>query len=193
MLQQILPLIPSGATQVGQLLSIVREDDHTKYYMGVFLIGIHKASDTAGFKAKICELIFCGLCRNKDVLKNLAVSSSSLKRWIRQYKEKGADSFHAASATRGGTVLTDAVIIVAQDLLDKHHTRKQAAVKLSVNYDVIRKAVADGRLVMPDETGRTLSRSERSLADSEYDGGVACARSCERTLAALGKLNGAPS
>jgi len=187
MLQQILPLIPPGATQVGKLLSIVRENEYTKYYMGVFQIGIHKTSDKATFKAKICELIFCGVCRNKDVLKSLAISSSSLKRWMRQYKEKGADSFHAASATRGGAVLTDALIIVAQDLLDDHHTRKQVADKLSVNYDVIRKAVADGRLVMPDENGRTLSRSERSLADSNCDGGVACERSLERTLAALGR------
>jgi hypothetical protein len=130
MSQPILPLIPSGAPQVGKLLSIVREDEHTKYYMGVFQIGIHKTSDKATFKAKICELIFCGLCRNKDVLNNLPVSSSSLKRWMRQYKEKGADSFHAASATRGGAVLTDAVIIVAQDLLGDHYMRKQVADKL---------------------------------------------------------------
>ena len=107
MSQPILPLIPSGATQVGELLSIVRENEHTKYYMGAFQIGINKTSDKATFKAKICELIFCGVCRNKDVLKSLAISSSSLKRWMRQYKEKGADSFHAASATRGGAVLTD--------------------------------------------------------------------------------------
>ena len=127
------------------------------------------------------------------MLKSFPVSSSSLKRWMRQYKEKGADSFHAASATRGGAVLTDAVIIMAQDLLDKHQTRRQVAVELSINYDVVRKAVGDGRLVMPDESGRTLSRSERSLADSDCDGGVACVRSCERTLAALGKLNGATS
>jgi prepilin-type processing-associated H-X9-DG protein len=193
MSQPILPLIPSGANKVGELLSIVRENEYTKYYMGVFQIGIHKTSDKATFKAKICELIFCGLCRNKDVLKTFPVSSSSLKRWMRQYKEKGADSFHAASATRGGAVLTDAVIIVAQDLLDKHRTRKQVAGELSVNYDVIRKAVADGRLVMPDKTAGSLSRSERSLADSNCDGGVACERSLERTLAALGKLNGAPS
>ena len=93
MSQPILPLITSGATQVGELLSIVREDEHTKYYMGTFQIGIHKTSDKATFKAKICELIFCGLCRNKDVLNNLAVSSSSLKRWMRQYKGKRRGCF----------------------------------------------------------------------------------------------------
>ena len=36
MSQPILPLIPSGATQVGELLSIVCENEYTKYYMHRF-------------------------------------------------------------------------------------------------------------------------------------------------------------
>ena len=65
--------------------------------------------------------------------------------------------------------------------------------KLSVNYDVIRKAINDGRLMISaGKMQDTVNRSERSVADSEC-GGVACVRSCERVLAALGKLNGAPS
>lgn len=193
MLQQILPLVPSGANKIGDLLSLVREDDYIRYYFGGFQIGFHKTSDTATFKAKICEFIFCGVCRNKDVLKSFAISASSLKRWMRQYKEKGAESFHQMPATRGGTVLTVDLLITAQDLLNKNYTRKQVANELSVNYDVIRKAINDGRLVIPaGKMQDTVNRSERSVADSEC-GGVACVRSCERVLAALGKLNGAPS
>ena len=198
MQQQILPLIPSGASKINDILSVTREEGLMRYYLGGFQIGIHKENDAGSFKSKICELIFSGACRNIEVLNAFGVSPTSLKRWLRQYEKNGAGIFHRIPATRGGTALTDEVKYEAQRLLNLGFSRKKVAKELSVSYDVIRKAVKDGRLYMPTtpvptpaDTG--LTRTERGLIDAECGLGVACVRAGERVLAAMGKLHGAPT
>ena len=83
MQQQILPLIPSGASKINDILSVTREEGLIRYYLGGFQISVHKENDTGSFKSKLCELIFSGVCRNIEVLNAFGVSPTSLKRWLR--------------------------------------------------------------------------------------------------------------
>jgi transposase len=190
--------MPSGASKINDILSVTREAGYLRYYLGTFQIGFHKEDDAGSFKSKICELVFSGSCRNVDVLNAFGISPTSLKRWLRQYDKNGAEIFHRLPNTRGGTVLTDEVKREAQRLLNLGLSRKEVAKELSISYDVIRKAIKDGRLYMPTipvptPTDAGLTRTERGLIDAECGLGVACVRAGERVLAALGKLHGAPS
>ena len=71
-MQQILPLIPSGATRINEILSCVHEDGYVHYYLCAVRIGFHREDDLPSFKYRICELISTGVCRNRDILSVLA-------------------------------------------------------------------------------------------------------------------------
>ena len=191
-MQQILPLIPSGATRINEILSCVHEDGYVHYYLCAVRIGFHREDDLPSFKYRICELISTGVCRNRDILSVLDVTVTSLKRWLREFKEEGPEFFYRERGTRGGAVLTDPVLLQAQLLLDQGFSRAEVAEKLSVSYDVIRKAVKDGRLhVSPCAEKSGSTRTERNVKDADCGLGVACVRSTERILAAAGVIKGA--
>lgn len=193
-MQQILPMIPSGATRINENLSVLREGGHVRYFYFLFEIGVHAESDLASFRHKICELVSTGACRNIEILRTFGMSASSLKRWLRQYAEKGPGVFYRDRGVRGGAVLAGDVLQEAQTLLDRGFTRGEVAEKLSVSYDVIRKAVKDGRLHMSPSAGKPgTTRSERNVRDADCELGVACVRSSERILAAVGVISEAPS
>lgn len=190
-MQQILPLIPSGATKVNEKLSCVLECGHMRYFLYMIEIGFHRDDDRSSFKHKICELILSGVCRNVEVIRAFGISPTSLKRWLRDYSEKGSGVFYRERGTRGGAVLTDDVLLHAQILLDQGLTRNEVAKKLSVSCDVIRKAVKDGRLRMSQSVRESaMTRTERSAQDADCELGVGCVRTTERILASIGGIKG---
>ena len=190
-MQQILPLIPSGATKVNEKLSCVLECGHMRYFLYMIEIGFHRDDDRSSFKHKICELILSGVCRNVEVIRAFGISPTSLKRWLRDYSEKGSGVFYRERGTRGGAVLTDDVLLHAQILLDQGLTRNEVAKKLTVSCDVIRKAVKDGRLRMSQSVRESaMTRTERSAQDADCELGVGCVRTTERILASIGGIKG---
>lgn len=189
-MQLILPLIPFGATKITDILSCVRENGNINYYVCMIRIGSHKEEDEQGFKHKICELISNGTCRNRDIQRSLGIPSTNLKRWLRMYVENGAEGFYQRQRTRSGTILTDNVLIAAQELFNRGLSRREVSNELSISYDVIRKAVKDGRLHLCGQSNsHGTTRTERSIEDAENSFGVACVRTVDRILASTGIIS----
>jgi len=201
--QALLPLIPDGATQISDRISVVRHNDEWTYFCGVAPIFRHPETDRRTFRMFTAQLVCQGACQQVDIVRTFGVSSNSVKRSVKTYREHGAAGFYRPRKVRGATVLTDQVQVQAQELLSRGCSRREVADQLDVRYDTIRKAINQGRLhesTEPIGTPRTDSelsaasdKSERSVDDASAELGVACTRPEERVLAAFGMLQGAPT
>jgi len=191
----MLPLLPPGATRINDWVGVDSSSDTWTCFLGCHPIARHAASDRRMFQVTTAQLIDAGSCREAEVVRAFGVSKSSVARALRRYRGGGVEAFFGPRpGRRGGTVLNDEVAARAQSLFDRGASCAEVAAELGVKRDTLRKAVADGRLRVraapagADKSGR--SAQDAAAADGM---GTACTRVCERVLASLGKLHGAPA
>lgn len=192
--QLILPMIPEGATQISDLLSVWRNDQRWTYFLGTHPIAYHDPNDQRMFRVVTSQLIESGACRPVDIIKTFGVPKSNVDRALAKLRTGGVEAFfEKQTRNKSGNVLTKEVLEKAQLLLDQGSTRGDVAEEIDVKYDTLRKAVNTGRLRETKENGGATSKSVRSIADAvAADGmGTACIRVGERVLASIGKCVGA--
>ncbi len=193
--QQILPLIPRGATQINGLVSVYREGTNWTYFLSTYPIYSHAENDRRMFRMVTAQLVDSGACRQVDIQRAFGVSKSSVIRSLYKLRTDGIESFFVQRrGRRGGSVFTSEVLEQAQRFLDQGYTRKDAAQELGIKYDTLRKAINDGRLIEPKGSDEAVTKSSRNELDiAAADGmGTACTRVGDRILASLGKIVGAP-
>lgn len=203
--QLLLPITPAGSSSLGPLLSICNTDGEWTYHLGIAVIGRHNEDDLASFRLLTSQFVTEGLCTQGDVVRAFGVSLSSVKRSVKIYRTQGAHGFFQPRKRRGGTVLTDALRMRAQALLDSGMLRKAVCEQLDIPGDCLRKAIGDGRLVegahapdrfsgvvCPRAPSAASDASQRAARDTQSDMGVACTHALERVMAAMGQLAGVP-
>ncbi len=144
--QALLPLIPPDATTINELLSVVRQGEHWTYFQGVYPIFQHPQSDQRSFRMFTAQLCCQGMCKQAEIIKAFGVSKKSVLRSVAKYRQEGINGFYKHRKGRGATVMTEAVIVQAQELLDLGHSRFEVAEKLSINPDTLRKSIEKGAL-----------------------------------------------
>ena len=70
----------------------------------------------------------------------------SVKRAVKCYKEQGIPGFYAEKNTRGPAVLTEKVLLTAQQLLSEGLEPCDVADQLNIKRDTFSKAIRAGRL-----------------------------------------------
>jgi len=209
--QALLPLIPSGATQLSDLISVFCQDGRWTYFCGVQPVFEHPEDDRQSFRMFTAQLCCRGACTQAQIIRAFGVSKNSVLRSVAKYLEEGIDGFYGPRRGRGASVMTPEVIVQAEKLLALGHSRNEVAKDLGVKHDTLRKAINQGRIQEPapvsaDEVSSppqasqaavaTSDKSTRSDADAAAgdEMGIACTRPCERVMAALGQLpGGAPT
>ncbi len=93
MSQLILPLLPSGSTEINDYLSVKNENGYWYYFVGINPIFSHEENDLASFRMFTSQLIVSGQCRNIDIIKAFGVSPNSVKRGVKKYKKGGIKAF----------------------------------------------------------------------------------------------------
>jgi len=211
--QALLPLVPDGATQISDSISVFRGDGQWTYFCGVAPIFGHPEQDRQSFRMLTAQLVCQGACKQADIVRTFGVSANSVKRSVKNYRQEGVHAFYRPRKGRGPTVMTEEVTARAEELLGHGCSRKEVAEQLGIQYDTLRKAIDQGRLRIPPRPDAQASRSgdtpagpdalnspdpasdksDRSVADASAEMGVACTRPGERVLAAFGMLQGAPT
>jgi len=209
--QALLPLIPSGATQLSDLISVFCQDGKWTYFCGVQPVFEHPEDDRQSFRMFTALLCCQGACTQAQIIRAFGVSKNSVLRSVAKYLEEGIGGFYGPRRGRGPSVMTAEVIVQAEKLLAAGHSRKEVAKKLDVQCDTLRKAIKQGRVQEPtpvaaEEVSSPPSASQAPIAASDKSArsdtdaaagdemGIACTRPCERVLAALGRLpGGAPT
>jgi len=149
MSQEILPLFIEGENSINVKVSYeYNEKDHTVYYY-LFCLPFysHLKSDKRGFRIVTAQLIMSGHCRNYEIIQAFGVSSISVKRSVKKYREGGISAFFKTRATRGRNVLTDEVLSQVQQLLNEGESVSDIAQELSLKSNTISKAIQAGKLI----------------------------------------------
>jgi len=148
--QALLPLIPDGATQINDRISVVKEGGYWIYCCGVNPIFNHAADDHTAFQWFTASLIDQGSCRQSEILKSFGVSKNAVKRWVKKYREGGVRAFYQPRPKRGSTVITPDVIRRAQELLFRGWSRSDVAEELGIKSDTLGKAIQHGKIQEPN-------------------------------------------
>ena len=206
--QALLPLIPDGATQVNDRISVVLQQGQWTYFCGIHPVFEHGEEDRASFRMFSAQLVCQGSCRQSEIIQTFGVSKNSVKRSVKKYRDEGIESFFRPRRPRSSNVLTPQVVARAQELLYRGGSPSEVADELEIKRDTLRKAINQGRIQGPPRqrhpaaeaeasapvaSGSASDKSQRSLEDAAAPMGIACTRPLERVAAALGLLDGAPT
>lgn len=92
-MDELLPLIPHGASIIGNNVTVINENEKWTYFHGMLPIYSHAVSDRRSFKIISSSLILNGRCRNIDIQRTFNVSKSSVIRNCNSYEAEGSDAF----------------------------------------------------------------------------------------------------
>jgi hypothetical protein len=151
-----LPIFPKGCKDINSHIAFEERDNAITYFYGAHPVFTHHKDDLRSFRMYTSQLIVNGSATGAQIQRAFGLPAVTVKRYVKQFREKGIDSFFAPKVHRGATVLTDDVLKKAQDLFDDGLSRNEVSVKLGVKPDTIRKAIAAKKLHANEHLKKTL-------------------------------------
>jgi prepilin-type processing-associated H-X9-DG protein len=187
--QPSLPLFQDGQVAINDKLSYRRVDGDIIYYNWLMPLFIHTASDHATFRMITAQFCVTGAATQVDMCRAFGVTTISMKRAVKLYRDGGASGFFTEKKCRGPAVLTPDVLQKAQRLLDSGKNRKIVADAIGLKRDTLYKAIANGRLRERErDDSMPTTSSERNVADASAPMGMGATNTVDRVMARLGQL-----
>ena len=141
-----LPMFPAGVTPITDELAFERRDGKIAYFNGQIAVFVHAEDDVATFRMITSQFCAHGHARQCDIIRAFGVTSISVKRSVKLYRERGAKGFYAPRATRGAAVLTASVVAEIESLLVEGMSLGEVAERLDLKLNTLQKAAAAGRI-----------------------------------------------
>jgi len=144
-----LPIFPDGVTHITNQLAFMKKDGQVTYFNGHMPVFSHAENDIATFRMITGQFCASGHVKQSDIIRTFGVTSISVKRSVKTYREKGAKGFYAPRVTRGAAVLVDAVVREIEGLLAGGASPAEVAHRLGLKLNTIQKAIREGRIRTP--------------------------------------------
>jgi transposase len=141
-----LPMFPAGVTPITDELAFERRDGKIAYFNGQTAVFVHAEDDFATFRMITSQFCANGHAKQRDIIRAFGVTSISVKRAVKLYRERGAKGFYAPRATRGAAVLTQSVVAGIESLLVEGASLGEVAERLGLKLNTLQKAAAAGRI-----------------------------------------------
>jgi transposase len=153
-----LPMFPTGVTHITSELAFEKKDGCITYFNGHMPVFTHGEKDVATFRMITSQFCVSGYARQSDIIRAFGVTSISVKRSVKLYREKGTRGFYAPRVTRGAAVLVDSVVAQIEELLAAGASEAEVAKKLELKLNTLQKAIRAGRIRMPAKKKSPLDR-----------------------------------
>lgn len=144
-----LPMFPFGVTPVTALLSFIKEDNNITYFNGSLPVFSHLEEDSQSFRMITAQFCVNGHAQQMEIVRAFGVTTISVKRSVKLYREEGPRGFYKQKTKRGAAILTPTVLEQVQQFLSNHQEVADIAAKLSIKVDTLSKAIRAGRLHKP--------------------------------------------
>jgi transposase len=141
-----LPIFPSGCCRINADLAFEQRDKRVTYFNGHLPVFTHEAEDLQAFRMFTSQLIANGSATQGDISKAFGVSLTTIKRYLKKFRQGGVRSMFVAAARRRGSKLTPEVLAEAQRRLESGQTVPAISQALEVLPTTLHKALDDGRL-----------------------------------------------
>lgn len=144
-----LPIFPDGVTHITEHLAFMRKDGQVTYFNGQMPVFTHAETDVATFRMITSQFCVSGHVKQSDIIRTFGVTSISVKRSVKTYREKGPKGFYAPRVTRGAAILVDDVVCEIEGLLAGGASPAEVAKTLGVKLNTMQKAMREGRIRTP--------------------------------------------
>ena len=122
--QTLLPVYPSDATPINNVISFCKRDGSVYYFHGALPVFTHDEKDWRAFRMFTSQLVVNGLCKQAEIVRALGISSISMKRYVKKFRADGSKAFFTPHKKRQPRVLTPEVRQRAQEMLMEGQTNK---------------------------------------------------------------------
>ncbi len=93
MTQTRLPFFPEDIELINIYIGVQKKDGIVYYFNGAMPVFQHPENDYASFRLFTSQLVVNGTVKQVEIIKAFKVSAISVKRWVKKYREEGAESF----------------------------------------------------------------------------------------------------
>lgn len=91
--QTQLPIFPEEIRLINNHIGFIKRDGKVYYFNGSMPIYQHSEDDIRSFRLFTTQLVVNGNVKQSEIVKAFGVSEISVKRWVKKYREKGAEGF----------------------------------------------------------------------------------------------------
>jgi hypothetical protein len=144
--QRHLPMFPAGVTHITDELAFERRDGKIAYFNGHMPVFVHADDDVATFRMITSQFCESGYAKQCDIIRAFGVTSISVKRAVKLYRERGAKGFYAPRALRGPAVVTASVVAEIESLLVEGVSLGDIGQRLGLKLNTLQKAISAGRI-----------------------------------------------
>jgi hypothetical protein len=144
--QAQLPLFAEGMTQINEVIGVERREAKVYYFNGHLPVFVHEEADLRTFRFFTTQLIINGTVSQAQIARAFHVPPVTIKRYVKLYRERGAEGFFKPAKRREGRRLSEEVLRQAQEMLDEGLRVPQIAQRLEILATTLHKAIGDGRL-----------------------------------------------
>lgn len=140
-----LPIFPEGVTYLSTELAFIKKDGLVTYFNGSMPVFSHAENDIGTFRMITSQFVVNGVIKQSEIVKAFGVPLTTVKRYVKLYRDNGPSGFYAERKRRGAAVLTSDVIEKVQDLFDEGLSIPDVSRKLGIKANTLSKAVISGR------------------------------------------------
>ena len=146
--QIVMPIFAEGVVHINASLAYKKEDSRVYYFNGHEMpVFAHEATDIRSFRMITSQFYVNGNATQAEIVKAFGIPAVSMKRAVKLFRKHGSSGFYTNfQPKRKPRVLTSAVIITAQKLLDDGADIQDLSAQLKLKEGTLQKAVRDGRL-----------------------------------------------
>jgi len=98
--QARLPFFPQDITLINQYIGFQKKNGTVWYFNGMVPVFQHQEDDYRSFHLFTCQLVVNGNCTQAEIVRAFNVSSISVKRWVKKFREQGIDPFLKKSSAK---------------------------------------------------------------------------------------------
>lgn len=141
-----LPLFPAGAQNINAELAFECREDQVTYFNGHLPVFTHARDDLQSFRLFTTQLIVTGSASQGEIVRAFGVPLTTVKRYVKKYREGGAKAMFAPPPKRSGTKLSAERLRQVQQLLDQGLEVPAISRQTDVLATTLHKAIGHGRL-----------------------------------------------
>jgi transposase len=153
-----LPMFPNGVVHITDQLAVMKKDGEVTYFNGHMPVFRHAENDVSTFRMITSQFCVSGCAKQSDIIRAFGVTSISVKRSVKTYREKGPKGFYAPRVTRGAAVLVDTVVAQAEEFLASGASEAEVAEQLGLKLNTLQKAIRAGRVRRPVKKNSSTTR-----------------------------------
>jgi len=91
--QARLPFFPEDIELINMHIGVQKKSKIVYYFNGMMPVFQHPEDDLSSFRLFTSQLVVNGNVKQVDIVRTFGVSTISVKRWVKKYREKGAEAF----------------------------------------------------------------------------------------------------